>query len=53
MHEDYHGAGDDVDKIRYAELASIMTVMHGVTRAYADGAARPPVERPEWYVTQP
>lgn len=51
LHEDYHAAGDDADKIHFAELARIMTVMHGVARLYADGAPRATVERPEWYVT--
>ena len=53
LHDDYHGAGDDADKIRFAELASIITVMYDVAHAYADGAPRAAVERPEWYVTAP
>lgn len=51
LHEDYHAEGDDADKIHFAELARIMTVMHGVAQRYADGAPRAKVERPEWYVT--
>jgi hypothetical protein len=51
MHGDYHAPTDDADKIQFENLARIMTVMHGVARSYADGAERPAVKRPEWYVT--
>ncbi len=51
LHADYHQPTDTADKIRYPELARILEVVTELTRYYADGAARPPFQRPEWFVT--
>ena len=48
LHADYHGVGDDADKIHYDELSRIVNVMHTLTRNFADGAPRLTASRPEW-----
>ncbi|MBZ5709819.1 M20/M25/M40 family metallo-hydrolase [Nannocystis pusilla] len=40
-HADYHRPGDHSDKINYDGLVAIGTLVHGVTRAVADGLAVP------------
>jgi peptidase M28-like protein len=51
MHADYHQPSDSVEKIRYAELGRILAVMEGLTRRYVDGAPKPKVTRPAWFLT--
>jgi Zn-dependent M28 family amino/carboxypeptidase len=51
MHADYHQPSDSVEKIRYAELGRILAVMEGLTRRYVDGAPKPKVVRPAWFLT--
>lgn len=51
MHPDYHQPSDSVEKIRYAELGRILAVMEGLARRYADGAPKPNVTRPAWFLT--
>lgn len=50
-HPDYHQPSDTADKIRYEGLAKIVGIAADLTRVYADGGARPPFERPRWFVT--
>jgi hypothetical protein len=51
LHPDYHQPTDSAEKIRYAELGRILAVMEGLARRYADGAPKPPVVRPAWFLT--
>jgi hypothetical protein len=51
LHPDYHQPTDSAEKIRYAELGRILAVMEGLARRYADGAPKPPVVRPTWFLT--
>ena len=51
MHVDYHQPSDSVEKIRYPELGRILAVMEGLTRRYLDGAPKPAVKRPAWFLT--
>jgi Zn-dependent M28 family amino/carboxypeptidase len=53
LHADYHGPGDEADKIHYAELTRIVDVIEGLAAHYAEGAARPAYGRPSWFLTPP
>jgi hypothetical protein len=50
-HPDYHQPSDTADKIRYEELVRIVETASDLARSFADGAPRPPFERPAWFVT--
>ena len=53
LHADYHQPSDEADKIRYPELARIMSAIQGVVTHYAGDAPRPRFERPAWFLTPP
>ncbi len=50
-HPDYHQPSDTADKIAYDDLGRIVETAADMARWYADGAARPGFERPQWFVT--
>jgi hypothetical protein len=53
LHADYHQPSDEADKIRYPELARIVSVIEGVVTHYVGDVPRPRFERPAWFLTPP
>jgi len=51
LHADYHQPSDSVEKIRFEEMARIVTAAADLTRYYLDGGLRPAFQRPRWFVT--
>jgi hypothetical protein len=51
LHQDYHQPSDEVDKIRFDELDKIVDMLTDLAEHYAEGAAKPEYQRPEWFLT--
>jgi hypothetical protein len=51
LHEDYHQAADEIDKIRFEEFGRIVDVIGNLAEFYARGGALPAYERPAWFLT--
>jgi hypothetical protein len=46
-HADYHEITDEVEHIDFEKLSKVSRFVHDLTRALADGAARPAVDKPK------
>lgn len=51
VHADYHQPSDEADRIRYDELTRITDLVAALAGEYAQGAPRPAVHRPAWFLT--
>jgi hypothetical protein len=52
-HADYHQPSDEADKIRYADLARIASLIRATVTRCAGDVPRPRFERPAWFLTPP
>lgn len=50
FHPDYHQPTDEIQHIRFEELARILKVMYELTNYYAQGGKKPAFQRPEWFL---
>lgn len=51
LHEDYHQASDEIEKIRFEEFGKIVDVITRLAEHYARGGALPAYSRPGWFLT--
>jgi hypothetical protein len=52
LHSDYHQVSDEAEKIRFPELARIVTIIERTAEYFADSGERPVAKWPEWFVLE-
>jgi Iap family predicted aminopeptidase len=52
LHSDYHQPSDEAEKVHYAELAGVVTLIEKVALHFADGDERPQAKWPAWFVLE-